>query len=126
MNAQNKQSASSDSLMIVYGILKMTPDESKAAVVDLAGLQQLAVATVLLKDLSKEEVEELNKAIPSATDTEKQKTMQVIAQKRHGDAEFSAKVKTATDKVLADHIAYLKTRGDAGQKQEIGRILAEI
>ena len=62
MNNQNKTEDISGVLMRVYGVLKMTPEESKAALGDLAGLQQLALSAELLKDLTKDEAEELNEA----------------------------------------------------------------
>jgi hypothetical protein len=126
MDDQSKKTNVSETLMRAYQVLKMTPQETQEALNGLAGLQHLALTSELLKDLTKDEVEELNKIAPTATDEEKQKQIQMIAQKRQSNAEFGARVKVAIEKVMRDHISYLRSRGDDRQKEEITRILDEI
>ena len=115
-----------NTLTRVYGILKFTPDEAKRALNDLAGVQQLAVSAELLKSLTEAEVADLNNDFASKSEQERKATMEQIAKAHATDDDFKARAKTAAKKVLDEHIAYLKTRGDDGQKEAIGRILAEI
>jgi hypothetical protein len=120
-NIQNTQSV----LSRVYGILKFTADEAKDALGDLAGVQQVAVATELMKVLGENEVKTLN-GLAEKSDEEKKAIMEQIAKSRAGDESFKTAAQAAAKKVLDDHIAYLKTRGDDNQKQAINKILAEI
>ena len=122
----NPQSNLKESLAKAYQILKFTPEEITEALGDLAGLQQLAVAAELLKDLSEEETKDLNTRFAAMPEDEKKKEIAAIAQKRQGSDEFKAKAKAAAEKVLADHVAYLKTRGDDAQKAQIAQALAGI
>jgi len=110
----------------VYETLKFTPDEAKGALNDLAGLQQLAVATELLKSLTEGEVAELNKDFAAKSEDERKAMIEEIAKAHGADIEFVAAAQAAAKKVLDDHIAYLKTRGDDSQKETIGKLLAEI
>jgi hypothetical protein len=114
-----------DTLVRVYEALKFTSEEVKGALNDLVGIQQIAVATELLKSLTESEVKTLND-LASKSDEEKKKTMEQIAQAHKDDKDFAGRARAAAKKVLDDHIAYLKTRGDEGQKEEIGKILAAI
>lgn len=110
----------------VYETLKFTPDEAKGALNDLAGLQQLAVSTELLKSLTESEVASLNKDFAAKTEDERKAMVEQIAKAHGTDKNFMAAAQAAAKKVLDDHIAYLKTRGDDVQKEAIGKILAEI
>jgi len=109
----------------VYGILKFSEDEAKDSLSDLAGIQQVAVATELMKVLGEEEVKTLN-GLAQKTDEERKAAMEQIAKAHAGDEGFKTAAQAAAKKVLDEHIAYLKTRGDEAQKAEIAKILAEI
>jgi tRNA 2-selenouridine synthase SelU len=125
--ANNKDpKAIQDVLTRVYGLLKFTPDEVKGSINDLASIQQVAISTELIKDLTESEVADLNKDFESKSEAERKAAIEVVAKKRSANPEFLARVQAAAKKVLDEHIAYLKTRGDDGQKQEIAKILAEI
>jgi len=112
-------------LIKVYGILKFTETEAKDALNDLAGIQQVAVATEMVKVLTEDEVKTLN-GLAQKTDEEKKAAMEQIAKMHAAEEGFKAAAQAAAKKVLDEHIAYLKTRGDEAQKAEIAKILAEI
>lgn len=109
----------------VYEILEFTPDGATNALNDLAGIQQVAVATELVKVLTEDEVKTLN-GLAQKSDEEKKAAMEQIAKAHAADENFKAASLSAAKKVLDEHIAYLKTRGDDAQKAEIAKILAEI
>lgn len=112
-------------LVRVYETLGFTPQEVKEALNDLAGLQQLAVATELLRSLTEDEVKTINGAAQK-TDEEKKAAMEQIAKAHAVDEDFKSRAQVAAKKVLDGHIAYLKTRGVEGQKAGIAKILAGI
>ena len=114
-----------NALTLVYEILKFSPDEIKNALNDLAGIQQVAVATELVKVLGEDEVKTLND-LAQKTDEEKKAAMEQIAKAHANDETFKTAAQVAAKKVLDEHITYLKTRGDESQKAEIAKILAEI
>jgi hypothetical protein len=120
------QKAIQNALTRVYEVLKFTADEAKGALNDLAGVQQLTVSTELLKSLTAAEVAELNKDFVTKSEEERKTMIEQIGKAHGADVEFMARAQAAAKKVLDDHIAYLKTRGDDGQKEAIGKILAEI
>lgn len=121
MNNQN--SVISDSLTKVYQILKFTPEEIKNALADLAGIQQIAVATELLKSLTEAEVSEIN-AVAQKSEEEKKAAMEKVAMAHKDDADFAARAKASAKRVVDEHVVYLKTRGDEGQKAQIAQVLA--
>jgi len=114
-----------EALTMVYIILKFTEAEAKDALNDLAGVQQVAVATELVKVLNEEEVKTLN-GLAEKSDEDKKVAMEQIAKAHAADEDFKSRAQAAAKKVLDEHIAYLKTRGDEGQKAEIAKILSEI
>jgi hypothetical protein len=109
----------------VYAILRFTDKEADDALNGLAGVQQAAIANELLKTLNREEADQIG-AISQKSDEEKKAAMEQIAKAHAGDEGFKVAAQAAAKKVLDEHIAYLKTRGDEGQKAEIAKILAEI
>jgi hypothetical protein len=109
----------------VYGILKFSEAEAKDALNDLAGIQQVAVATELVKVLTEDEVKTLN-GLAQKTDSERKTAMEQVAKAHAADEGFKKAAAAAAKKVIDEHIAYLKTRGDEAQKAEIAKILAEI
>jgi len=113
------------SLKEVYVILKFSDKEAQDALNDLAAIQQVAVAAELVKTLTEEEAAELN-AAAEKSDEEKKAVMEKIAKARAGDENFKNAAQAAAKKVIDEHIAYLKTRGDEAQKAEIAKILGEI
>jgi len=113
-------------LIRAYQILKFTPEEITEALGDLAGLQQLAAATELLKDLTEEEAKDLTTRFAALPEDEKKKEIEAIAQKRMANGDFKAKAQAAVGKVLADHVVYLKTRGDDTQKAQIAQELTGV
>ncbi|MFA6376924.1 MAG: hypothetical protein WCX69_06010 [Candidatus Paceibacterota bacterium] len=110
----------------VYETLKFVSEETKNALNDLAAVQQLAVSAELLKSLTETEVATLNSELAAKSDEEKKALIEGIAKAHAADDDFKARAQVAAKKVLDDHIAYLKTRGDDAQKAEIAKILAEI
>jgi polyribonucleotide nucleotidyltransferase len=114
-----------EALNKIYKILKFTEAETKDALSDLAGIQQVAVATELIKVLNADEVKTLND-LAQKTDEEKKAAMKQIAKAHENDEDFKSWAQAVAKKVIDDHIAYLKTRGDKDQKAEIAKILAEI
>jgi hypothetical protein len=114
-----------DALTRVYSILKFTEAETDDALGDLAGIQQVAVATELVKMLNEEEIKTLN-GLAEKSEVEKKAAMEQIVKVRATDSDFKYRAQAAAKKVLDEHIAYLKTRGDDNQKQAINKILAEI
>ena len=114
-----------ENLKEVYAVLKFSEKEAQDALNDLAGIQQVAVAAELVKTLSEDEASELN-AAAQKPDEEKKAVMEKIAKARANDENFKTAAQAAAKKVIDEHIAYLKTRGDDAQKAEIAKILAEI
>lgn len=109
----------------IYRILKFSDKEAQDAINDLAAIQQVAVAAELVKALTKEEAAELS-AAAQKSDEEKKAIMEKIAKAHAGDENFKNAAQAAAKKVIDEHIAYLKTRGDEAQKAEIAKILTEI
>jgi len=109
----------------IYRILKFSDKEAQDAINDLAAIQQVAVAAELVKALTKEEAAELS-AAAQKSDEEKKAIMEKIAKAHAGDENFKNAARAAAKKVIDEHIAYLKTRGDEAQKAEIAKILTEI
>ncbi|MCU0652986.1 MAG: hypothetical protein MUD10_01895 [Candidatus Pacebacteria bacterium] len=109
----------------VYGILKFSEQEARDSLSDLAGIQQVAVATELVKVLTEDEVKTLND-LGQKSDEEKKAAMEQIAKAHANDENFKKAAAEAAKKVLDEHVAYLRTRGDDSQKAEIAKILAEI
>ncbi len=109
----------------VYSILKFTDDEADSALNDLVGIQQAAVANELLKTLTEEEAIQIG-ALAQKSDEEKKAAMEQIAKAHAGDDGFKAAAQAAAKKVVDEHVAYLKTRGDDSQKAEIAQILEGI
>lgn len=126
MTNNQDQKAIQGVLSRAYETLKFTPDEISGALNDLAGLQQLAVSTELLKSLTEAEVAALNKDFASKTEDERKAMIEQIAKAHATDENFKSRAQAAAKKVLDEHTAYLKTRGDGSQNQEISRILGEI
>jgi hypothetical protein len=124
MNGQNLATVE-NILMRVYKLLKFNSDEAKNALNGLAGTQQLAISAELLGSVTEDEVEVLNDAMQK-NDGEKRIAIEQIAKAHENDGDFKFRARVAAKKVLDEHIAYLKTRGDEGQKAEIAKILAEI
>ncbi len=114
-----------EALKKVYGILKFSDKEAQDSLNDLAGIQQVAVATELVKVLTEDEVKTLNE-LAQKSDEEKKALMEQIAKAHAADEGFKAAAQAAAKKVIDEHAAYLKTRGDDAQKAEIAKILAEI
>ncbi|MCU0652983.1 MAG: hypothetical protein MUD10_01880 [Candidatus Pacebacteria bacterium] len=111
-----------DALVRVYSILQFSEAETKDALGDLAGIQQVAVATELVKVLTEDEVKTLNE-LGQKSDDEKKAAMEQIARAHAGDESFKKAAAEAAKKVIDEHVAYLKTRGDEAQKAEIAKIL---
>jgi hypothetical protein len=109
----------------IYAILKFSDDEIKNAMIDLSGVQQVAVATELVKVLTEDEVKILNE-LAQKSDEEKRAAMEQIAKAHASDEAFKTAAAVAAKKVIDEHVAYLKTRGDEAQKAEIAKILADI
>jgi len=115
-----------DALTRAFEILKFAPDKIEAALNDIAGLQQMAVSTELLKVLSQGEVEALNKEFESKSDEEKKTMMEAIVKDHSSDPAFVTAAQTAAQKVFDEQIAYLKTLGDSSQQEAVAKVLAEI
>ena len=114
-----------EKLKMVYAVLKFSENEAKEALSDLAGIQQVAVATELVKVLTEDEVKTLND-LAQKPDEEKKAAMEQIAKAHAADEGFKAAAQAAAKKVIDEHAAYLKTRGDDSQKAEIAQILGVI
>ena len=115
-----------DALGRVYGILKFSPEEIKKTVNNIAGLQQLAVAAAVAGDLSENEKAALGKDFMAKSADEKIEIIDQIFQARGDNKDFLAKAQAAAKKVIDEHVAYLKTRGDDAQKAEIAKILEGV
>lgn len=109
----------------VYSILNFKEEEAEAAVKGLAGIQQMALLTELIKVLTDDEVNTINN-LGEASDVEKRAVMDKIVKAHEGDAVFRAKAKEATKGVIKKYIAYLQTRGDDSQKAQISQALAGL
>ena len=125
MGINNQDQQIQDMLRHIYSILEFTPDGVKNTFNDLAAMQQMAVSTELVKVLTEDEVKTLNEAAQKS-DHEKKIIIEQLTRAHSGDQEFVTRSEVAARKVLDDHIAYLRTRGDDAQKAEISKILAEI
>ena len=110
-----------DSLLKIYQALNLTPKESQKNIEELAGVQQVAVLNELLKDLGASEIEAINKDSAAGANDELYKK---IIETHKNDPAFMAKAQAAAKRILDQHIAYLKTRGDDAQKAKIAEILA--
>lgn len=114
-----------DALTRAYSILKFTEAETVDALGDLAGIQQVAVATELVRVLNEDEIKTLN-GLTEKSEAKRKEAMEQIAKSRATDPDFKSNAQAAAKKVLDEHIVFLKTRGDDNQKQAINKILAEI
>jgi copper oxidase (laccase) domain-containing protein len=114
-----------DLLNRVYEILKLTPEEIKAAIGELAKAQQAAVSAELLKSMTEEEAG-LIAGLGQKTGGEQAAAMEKIAKNHLADENFKNRAIAAAKSVINEHIAYLKTRGDDHQKEQIAKILSEI
>lgn len=114
-----------EALIRVYAILKFSQQEAKETLDDMVNIQQTAATAELLKRLSPPEID-LFKDIDKRSEEERNAIMAHIARAHENDAEFKSRAQAAVDKLLDEHIAYLKTRGDDAQKQAIAKIFAEI
>jgi len=112
-----------DCLARIYEILEFTSDEIAAAMKELAKIQQAAVSTAFLEALAPEEIRAINDAAQKSDD-EKKLIMDQIAQAHAADENFKVRMQSEIKKVIDEHIAYLKTCGDDGQKAEIAKVLA--
>jgi hypothetical protein len=110
----------------VYGVLKFSPTETKETVNNIAELQQLAVAAELIGNLTESEKMSLGNDFMIKSEDEKIKIISQIFQGHGSNEDFLARAQAAAKKVLDDHIAYLKTRGDEAQKAEVAKIMAEV
>jgi hypothetical protein len=126
MENDQDQKIIKNALTAVYETLKFAPDEIDGALSDLAGVQQIAITTEVLKSLTETEVAELNKDFAVKPELERKAMIERIAKTHAAEDDFKARVQSAAKKVLDEHIAYLKTRGDDRQKEAIAKILAEI
>ncbi len=114
-----------DCLARIYEILEFTSDEIAAAMKELAKIQQAAVSTAFLEALAPEEIRAINDAAQKSDD-EKKLIMDQIAQAHAADENFKVRMQSEIKKVIDEHIAYLKTCGDDGQKAEIAKVLAGL
>ncbi len=114
-----------DCLARIYEILEFTSDEIAAAMKELAKIQQVAVSTAFLEALAPEEIRAINDAAQKSDD-EKKLIMDQIAQAHAADENFEVRMQSEIKKVIDEHIAYLKTCGDDGQKAEIAKVLAGL
>ena len=114
-----------DCLASIYEILEFTSDEIAAAMKELAKIQQAAVSTAFLEALAPEEIRAINDAAQKSDD-EKKLIMDQIAQAHAADENFKVRMQSEIKKVIDEHIAYLKTCGDDGQKAEIAKVLAGL
>ncbi len=111
-----------DTLSRVYQILEFSPEMIKTTLGELGAMQQIAIFTELVGVLTEKEADELN-AAAEKSDEEKKAVMEKIAKARANDEGFKNAARAAAKKVIDEHIAYLKTRGDEAQKAEIAKIL---
>ena len=121
----NNQNQKKEAFNRIYEVLKFTSDEAKTAIADLAAIQQVAIATELMKVLTEDEIKIITDLAQKSVE-EKKTAMEQIAANHKNDAGFTVKAREAAKKVLGEHIEYLKTRGDEAQRAEIAKILAGI
>ena len=114
-----------DILSQTYKILKLNDAEIKSSLNNISILQQLAISTELLKSFTEKEIDIVSN-LKGGTDADKKTAANLIAKEHAGDQDFAGRAQDAVKKVLDNHIAYLKTRGDDQQKAEISKVLAEI
>jgi len=114
-----------DCLVRIYGILEFTSEEVAAAMEKLAKIQQAAVSAAFLESLTPEEVKSINDAAQKS-DQEKKAIIEQITQGHAVNEDFKNRTQAEIKKVISEHTAYLKTRGDDRQKNEIAKILAEF
>lgn len=114
-----------DSLMRIYKILELEPEDAASIINDLAKAQQLAVATELMGDLNKNDAI-IIKESEQKTGKELDVAIESIAKNHINDQELKNRAQAAIYNVLNEHAAYLKSCGDNRQKEEIKKILAEI
>jgi len=86
----------------------------------------MAVTTELIKSLTEAEVAALNNDLAAKSVEGKQAMIEEIAKAHASDEDFKTRAQAAIKKVLDDHIAFLKTRGDDAQKAQIAKTLAAI
>jgi hypothetical protein len=109
-----------------YGLLGFTPEQIEKALGEVAGLQQMAVAREMIKDLAKEELDALSGLLAGSQSGDKQKEIDALMQKHKPSKEFELKAKLAIERILHEHAAYLKTLGNDYQKEKIATLLSEI
>ncbi|MFA6376455.1 MAG: hypothetical protein WCX69_03600 [Candidatus Paceibacterota bacterium] len=109
-----------------YGILNFTSAQKEKALGEIAGLQQLAIAREMVKDLAKDELDVLGKILAKNEDEIKQEEIDAILKKHSPSKDLEFNVKLAIERVLRDHTAFLKTQGNAEQKAKIAALLTNI
>lgn len=112
-------------LIQIYKTLGFTDQEIEKTFEDLTGIQQVATSNELLRILDKNEIESLN-GLEQNSGPEMAAVLSRIVEKHQDNPEFSEKLQAAAKRVLDDHIAYLKSRGDDSQKSRIAQILAGV
>jgi len=113
-----------DSIKQIYGILEFSPMEIDAALDDFCGINQSELIAEIINDLSEAEVLELNACLsPEFTDSGRGKIEEMI-KKHFLKQEFAAKSNEAAEKSWREYAAYLKTLGNASQREKIDRVLA--
>lgn len=114
-----------ESLIGIYQLLKFTPSEINETFQGITQVQQVAASSELLKSLNEDEIKIMTESVEKS-DEEKQGIMEQIAKNHLNDVDLKSRTQAAITGVLEEHIAYLKTRGDDRQKEEISKILAGI
>ena len=112
-------------LVQIYKVLQLTPEEIEKTFEDLAGIQQVAASTEILRVLDQNEVNELN-GLEQIAGQERAAVLQKIIEKHKNDPGLSARIQASAANVLDEHIAFLQTRGNDEQKARIEQILAGL
>ncbi len=114
-----------NALMRVYKILGLSEDEANQSWDDLVGVRQVAVVSELVKSMDEEEIGLANELMQNGDEAKITMIKKIIAGKENNN-ELIEKSQVAAERVLKDHILYLKTQGTETQKAEIAAILANI
>jgi len=112
--------------MGVYELLDFTTKQKEKALGEIAGLQQLAIAREMVKDLAKEELDALGRILVKKEDEIKQEEIDAILKKHLPSKNLELNVKLAIERVLRDHAAFLKTQGNESQKEKIAALLSNF
>jgi hypothetical protein len=125
MNDGTQRKDPKDLLVSVLEALKFTPGEIQEALKGFNDLCITALVAETINSLSTEEVGELKDFSSAQNPGNGWEGAKTMMEKHYSSDEFKMRASETVRKTLEKYIDYLKSRGDAFQKEQIGRILSD-